>query len=95
MAASYQQHKAEACTSSAGCSSPVVRSLPLISQLIFWRVVCGTAAARTVNYSSHYAQPSKLYIGHGRLSVCLFVCVSVPRRMPTLLRGPRCSFEEW
>ena len=33
----------------------------------------------------------EMYIGHARLSVCLCVCVSVRRRMPTLLYGPRCN----
>jgi len=33
----------------------------------------------------------EMYIGHARLCVCL----SVPRRIPTLLHGPRCSLEEW
>jgi len=29
-----------------------------------------------------------MYIGHARQCVCL----TVPRRMPTLLHGPRCKF---
>jgi len=28
----------------------------------------------------------EMYIGHGRLCVCMLVCVSVPRRIPTLLQ---------
>ena len=28
-------------------------------------------------------------------SVCLSVCLSVNRRIPTLLHGPGCKFEEW
>ena len=32
----------------------------------------------------------EMHIGHGRLSVCL----SVPRRIPTLLHGSRCNFGE-
>ena len=31
------------------------------------------------------------YIGHS----CLCVCLSVPRRIPTLLPGPGCKLEEW
>ena len=30
-----------------------------------------------------------------RASVCLSVCVSVRGRMPTLLHGPGCNWEEW
>ena len=33
----------------------------------------------------------EMYIGHGRL----YVCHSVPRRIPTLLYGPGCNLEEW
>jgi len=33
----------------------------------------------------------EMYIGHGRLCVCL----SVPHRIPTLLHRPGCNFEEW
>ena len=32
-----------------------------------------------------------MYIGHGRLCVCL----SVHRRIPTLLHGPVCNSREW
>ena len=32
-----------------------------------------------------------MYIGHGRLCVC----VSVRRRIPTLLHGPGCNLGEW
>ena len=32
-----------------------------------------------------------MYSGHGHL----FVCLSVPRHIPTLLHGPGCSLEEW
>jgi len=32
-----------------------------------------------------------MYIGHDRLCVCMSVCVSVPRRISTLLHGPGCS----
>jgi len=31
----------------------------------------------------------EMYTGHGRLCVCM--CVSVPRRIPTLLHGPECN----
>ena len=34
---------------------------------------------------------AKLHIGHGGLCVC----VSVPRRIPTLLHGPGCNLGEW
>ena len=34
-----------------------------------------------------------MYIGHGRLYVR--VCLSVPRRIPTLLQGPGCNLGEW
>ena len=33
----------------------------------------------------------EMYIGHGRLRVCVSVCVSVPRRIPILLHGPGCN----
>jgi len=33
----------------------------------------------------------KMYSGHGRLCVCL----SVPRRISTLLHGPTCDLGEW
>ena len=32
-----------------------------------------------------------MYTGHGRLYVCLSVCLSVPHRIPTLLHGPACN----
>jgi len=35
----------------------------------------------------------EMYNGHGRL--CVYVCVSVPHRMPTLLHAPGCDFLEW
>jgi len=28
-------------------------------------------------------------------AVCVSVCLSVPRRIPTLLHGPGCNLEEW
>jgi len=31
------------------------------------------------------------YVGHGHL----FVCLSVPQHMPTLLHGPACNLGEW
>ena len=34
-----------------------------------------------------------MYIGHGRLYVR--VCLSVPRRILTLLQGPGCNLGEW
>jgi len=37
----------------------------------------------------------EIYSYHGRLYVCVSVCLSVPRRIPTLLRGPGCNFREW
>jgi len=33
----------------------------------------------------------EMYIGHGLLCVCL----SEPRRIPTLLHGPGCNLDEW
>ena len=33
----------------------------------------------------------EMFIGHGRLCVCLSVCLSVPRRITTLLHGPGCN----
>jgi len=38
-------------------------------------------------YISREAYPRGMYNGHGRLCVCL----SVPRRSPTLLNGPGCN----
>jgi len=35
----------------------------------------------------------EMYIGHGRL--CLCVCLSVPRRILTLLYEPGCNLAEW
>ena len=41
----------------------------------------------------------KMYSGHARLcvclSVCVFVCLSVRGRTPTLLHGPGCNLEAW
>ena len=37
----------------------------------------------------------EMYIGHARLSVCLCVYLSVPRRMPTLLHGSGYNLGEW
>ena len=34
----------------------------------------------------------EMCIDHGRLCVCVSVCLSVPRRIPTLLHGPWCNF---
>jgi len=36
-----------------------------------------------------------MYIGHARLCLSESVCLSVLRRMPTLLHGPGRSFDEW
>ena len=36
-----------------------------------------------------------MYIGHGHLCVCLSLCLSVPRRISTLLHGPGCNLGEW
>ena len=33
----------------------------------------------------------EVYIGYGRL----YVCLSVRRRIPTLLHGPGCNLAEW
>ena len=33
------------------------------------------------------------YCGHTRL--CVYVCLSVRGRMPTLLHGPGCNLGEW
>jgi len=35
----------------------------------------------------------KKYCGHARL--CVYVCLSVRGRMPTLLHGPGCNLGEW
>jgi len=42
-------------------------------------------------YISHGRQ-REVYIGH-MCHVC--VCLSVPRRIPTLLQGPGCKLGEW
>jgi len=36
-----------------------------------------------------------MYTGHGRLCVCLSLCLSIPRHIPTLLHGPGCKLGEW
>jgi len=36
----------------------------------------------------------EMYIGHGRLCVCVSACLSVPYRIPTLLHGPGCNLGE-
>ena len=33
----------------------------------------------------------EMHIGHGRLCVCVTVCMSVPRRIPTLLHRSGCN----
>jgi len=47
------------------------------------------------HYISREARPRRnVYIGHGRLCVCLCQlcdCLSDPRRIPTLLHGPGCN----
>jgi len=40
-------------------------------------------------------RPREMYCGHPRLCVCVYVCVSVRGRMPTLLHGPGCNLGEW
>jgi len=37
----------------------------------------------------------EMYIGYGRLCVCVTVCLSVPHRMPTLLHGHGCNLGEY
>jgi len=39
----------------------------------------------------------EMYSGHDCLCVYVYVClcVSLPRRMPTLLHGPGCNLGEW
>jgi len=37
--------------------------------------------------------PGEMYISHGRL--CVYVCLHVPRCIPTLLHGPRCNLGKW
>ena len=37
----------------------------------------------------------EVYIGHGRLRVCVSVCLYVPRRIPTLLHAPECNLGKW
>jgi len=39
--------------------------------------------------------PGEMYIDHGRLCVCVPVCLSVPRRIPALLHGAGCNLWEW
>jgi len=34
----------------------------------------------------------EMYIGHGRLCVCLSMCLTVPRLIPALLQGPGCNY---
>jgi len=43
-------------------------------------------------FQRHYiSRTGEMYIGHGRLCVCL----SIRRRISTLLHGPRCNLREW
>ena len=37
----------------------------------------------------------KMFIGHGRLSVCVCVCLFILCRIPTLVHGPRNNLGEW
>jgi len=37
----------------------------------------------------------EMFIGHGRLCVSVSVCLSVPRRIPTLRNGPGCNLRKW
>ena len=48
------------------------------------------------NFITFRASPRRreMYSGHGRLCVCVSVCVTDPRRMPTLLHGPGCNLGE-
>jgi len=37
----------------------------------------------------------EMYIVHGCLSLCLCVCLPVPRHITTLMHGPGCNLGEW
>jgi len=49
----------------------------------------------TFRVSRRRRESREMYIGHARLSACVSVCLSVRRRMPTLLHGPGCHLGEW
>ena len=46
-----------------------------------------------ITFRVRRSRRGEMYIGHGRLyvCVCLYVCLSVFRRIPTLLHGPGCT----
>ena len=46
---------------------------------------------RTINTFRVRRSRGEMYIGHGCLCICVSVCLSVPRRIPTLLHGPGCN----
>jgi len=57
--------------------------------LVFWSTV-STVNDFHNNYiplKAYYYSRGETYISHGHLCVCL----SVPRRIPTLLQGPGCN----
>jgi len=65
-----------------GCQSAVDMCTPIL------------AAATTLQFITFRVTHSRgeMYIGHGRLCVCVSVC---PRRISTLLHGPGCNLGEW
>jgi len=72
------------CQSSASC-------FLISSVLLTWNSIFFTNGLITLHLR---CSRGEMYIGHLRLCVCVS-CVSVPRRMPTLLHWPGCNFGEW
>jgi len=57
-------------------------------ELVSWSL---TSLFSTNMAISEMNRRHEMYIGHS----CLCVCLSVPRRIPTLLHGPGCYLGEW
>jgi len=54
----------------------------------------------TVSYTAVFTfrvsgRRHEMYIGQARLSVCVSVCLSLRRRIPTLLHVSGCKLGEW
>ena len=73
-------------------SSPMERRPPLLStRTMNWKCVLNCSSMFTFRVKCSRGENT----GHDRPSVCLCVCLSVPRRICTLLHGPECNLGEW